>query len=127
MTFDRVVMAASLGTLPLFTAADIDTDLKYHLMGYKGYGLMGEPSSDTEDIPADGKGRAVHYIDHGHEFQAAYGRSTNVQKVKIWGGHDAAVDGEWTTPYVKPVKKPRNRKTLTLPRICSRAPMGVLQ
>lgn len=96
-TFDKVVVAASMGTLPLFT--EVDAKLEMHLMGFKGYGLMGDPEGGTEDVPADDKGRAVHYIDHGHEFQAAYGRTTDARKVKIWGGHDAAVDGEWEGPF----------------------------
>lgn len=34
-------------------------------MGFKGYGLMGDPSGGTEDVDPDEKGRAVHYIAHG--------------------------------------------------------------
>ena len=33
------------------------------------------------------------------EYQAAYARTTESRHVKIWGGADAVLDGEWKTPY----------------------------
>jgi hypothetical protein len=108
-TFDRVVVSANLGTLPILT--DVDPKLDRHLMGMKGYGLAGHLEDNNANSIEDGShGRAVHYIDHGEEFQAAYARSTgehtgdddaneHTHRVKIWGGHDASLEPEYAPPY----------------------------
>jgi len=97
-TFDKVVVSANLGAVPLFKDA-IDPKLDRHLFGLKGYGLSGK-TNDTgvEDIKEENAGRSVHYIDHGEEFQAAYARAMENDKVKIWGGHDASFT-EFAPPY----------------------------
>jgi len=97
-TFDKVVVSANLGAVPLFKEL-VDPKLDRHLFGMKGYGLSGSTNdSGVETIQDANSGRGVHYIGHGKEFQAAYARAMLNDKVKIWGGHDASFT-ETAPPY----------------------------
>ena len=76
----------------------VDPNLNGHLFGFKGYGLMPNATGTTEVVETADKGRAVKFLHHAHEYQAAYARTTASQKIKIWGGADPAVDGETEGP-----------------------------
>lgn len=107
-TYDKVVLASSLGIIPLLK--ELDPNLKDHLIGMKGYGLMANSTGTTEVVPGDEKGRAVKYLHRAEVYQAAYARTTESRHVKIWGGAEPVLDGEWETPYVTTLS------TLPLPR-----------
>jgi hypothetical protein len=84
--YHKVVVAASVGSIPLLRK--VDPHLDRHLVPIKGYGLAGVPNDVSPVVAMEQSGRAVHFIEHGHEQQAAYGRSRAHRRVKIWGGHE---------------------------------------
>lgn len=96
--FDKVVISSNVGSIPILKT--VDPNLDGHLFGFKGYGLMPNAThGTTEVVEAEDKGRAVKFLHHAHEYQAAYARTTATQKIKIWGGADPAVDRETEGPY----------------------------
>merc|ERR1719203_2599889 len=92
--FDRVVVAASAASVPLL--AKVDPMLGDHLIGVKGYGLLG--GSGSQKIPKEQSGRGLHFMDESKRFQAAYARATQDLRIKVWGGHDVSAEEEGLKP-----------------------------
>merc|ERR1712232_430899 len=106
--FSRVVVANNAAAVPLL--AKIDPELKWHLIGIKGCGLNGISGDASPDVDPKQNARAIHLLDTGKKFQAAYGRSTRDNKVKIWGGHDVhAEDHDMVPPYSRCSKAEQER------------------
>ena len=85
--FDRVVVAASVASIPLLD--DVDPFLEQHLIGIKGYGMLYPPAVPLS--AADRDEVAVKLKDQASTYRAAYFRATVGGDVVGWGGHEATL------------------------------------
>eukprot|EP00928_Gymnodinium_smaydae_P035518 TRINITY_DN24987_c0_g1_i1.p1 TRINITY_DN24987_c0_g1~~TRINITY_DN24987_c0_g1_i1.p1 ORF type:complete len:634 (-),score=113.70 TRINITY_DN24987_c0_g1_i1:93-1994(-) len=94
LVYDHVVVAAAAASVPLL--ATLDPTLRDHLVGIKGYGLMGGAGSPT--VPPTEAAYGLHLLDESRQFRAAYVRSTSDMHVKAWGGHDVQASNSGMKP-----------------------------
>ena len=85
--FDRVVVSASVASIPLLD--DVDPFLEQHLLGIKGYGMVYPPAVPLS--AADRDEVAVKLKDQASTYRAAYFRATVGGDVVGWGGHEATL------------------------------------
>jgi len=105
--YHKLAVAASVGSIPLLRK--VDPHLDRHLIPIKGYGVAGVPGDKSPVVDADESGRAFHFIEHGHHTRAAYGRTVESHRVKIWGGHVVDMNEKGLYPMAQCPSKLENK------------------